>query len=135
MTWITPKTDWVDGDYFNLDPDYNRIKGNIEYLIVLSKDIYADYTTPTLESADITGFPKVTFFNNVVNSTKAILNNCYSPKNAKSMRVYSSNGVGWNAAELNAIEGNHLLLYYALTGQKSGIRRLQITLGGVKIGG
>ena len=134
MAWITPKTNWVDGDYFNLDPDYNRIKGNIEYLIALSKEMYSEYDAPELETADIMGYPKAEFFNNVVNSTKAILN-CYSPIGTKSMRVYSSNGTGWNAAELNAIEGNHLLLYHALRGQKSGIRRLQLTLGGVKIGG
>lgn len=134
MAWITPKTNWVDGDYFNINPDYNRIKGNIEYLIELSKEIYADYNSPTLESASIDGYPKVSFFNNVVNATKAILTNCYAPKGNYSMRVYSSNGVGWNASELNAIESNHLLLYNALTGQKSGIRRLQITLGGAKIG-
>ena len=135
MAWTTPKTNWVDGDYFNLNPDYNRIKGNIEYLIALSKEMYSDYTAPTLGSEDITGYPKVAFFNNVVNATKAILNNCYSPSGTKSMRAYSSNSVGWNAAELNAIEGNHLLLYQALTEQKSGIRRLQLTLGGAKIGG
>ena len=133
MAWITPKTNWTNDDYFNLDPDYNRIKGNIEYLIALSKDMYTDYTTPELESADIKGFPKVAFFNNVVTSTQALLN-CYSPIGSKSMRVYSSNGIVWNAAELNAIERNHLLLYHALTGQKSCIRRLRITLGGDKIG-
>lgn len=26
MAWVTPKTNWVDGDYFNINPDYNRIK-------------------------------------------------------------------------------------------------------------
>ena len=134
MTWITPKTNWADGDYFNLDPDYNRIKGNIEYLIALSEEMYSEYTDIELESADVTGYPKVAFFNNVVNATAAILNHCFSPVGTKAMRVYSSNGVGWNAAELNAIENNHLLLYHALTGQKSGIPRLQITLGGAKFG-
>ena len=130
MAWTTPKTDWVDGDYFNLNPDYNRIKGNIEYLIELSKTMYSEYAAPEMESADIAGYPKVAFFNNVVNATKAILNNCYSPSGSKSMRIYSSNGVGWSAAELNAIENNHLLLYKAFMGQKEGIRRLQFKLGG-----
>lgn len=134
MAWTTPKTNWVDGDYFNLNPDYNRIKGNIEYLIALSKEIYAEYPTPELESADMTGYPTVAFFNNIVNATKAILSNCYYPKGTQSMRSYSSNGVAWNAAELNAIEGNHLLLYHALTAQKASIPELEITLGGVKIG-
>ena len=135
MAWITPKTNWINGDRFNLDPDYNRIKGNIEYLIELSKTIYPDYDTPALETADVTGYPKVSFFNNVVNSTKAILSNCYSPVGARDMRTYISNGVVWNASELNIIEYNHLLLYRALTGQKQGIRRLQFTLGGANYGG
>ena len=134
MTWITPKTNWANGDRFNLDPDYNRIKGNIEYLIALSKTMYLDYDTPTLETANIEGFPKVSFFNNVVESTRAILSNCYSPVGAKDMRSYISNGIVWNASELNAIENNHLLLYHALTRQKPCIRRLQITLGGAKYG-
>ena len=134
MAWTTPKTNWVNGDRFNIDPDYNRIKGNIEYLIELSKTMYLDYYTPTLETPSITGFPKVSFFNNVVDSTRAILSNCYSPVGAKNMRSYISNGIVWNASELNAIENNHLLLYNALTRQKPGIRRLQITLGGNRYG-
>ena len=135
MAWTTPKTNWVNGDRFNLDPDYNRIKGNIEYLIELSKTMYRDYNAPSLETASTAGFPKVSFFNNVVGATQAILSNCYSPVGARSMRSYISNGVVWNASELNAIESNHLLLYNALTGQKSSIRRLEYTLGGVNIGG
>ena len=134
MAWITPKTNWVNGDRFNLYPDYDRIKGNIEYLVSLSKTMYPDYDTPTLESPTVTDFPKVSFFNDVVNATQAILSECYPPVGARSMRLYASNGIVWNASELNAIERNHLLLYNALMGQKSGIRRLEYTLGGAKIG-
>lgn len=134
MSWIIPKTNWVNGDRFNINPDYERIKGNIEYLVELSKTLYPDYETPALETVYIDGFPKSSFFNNVVDSTKAILSNCYSPVGAKSMRSYISNGIVWNADELNTIENNHLLLYNAFTRQKSVIPKLQITLGGVRIG-
>lgn len=101
---------------------------------IFSYSLYDGQTEIMDEYGNATGQYEVSFFNNVVNATKAILNNCFSPNGSQSMRVYSSNGVGWNADELNAIENNHLLLYKALTGQKSGIRRLQITLGGAKIG-
>jgi hypothetical protein len=134
MAWTTPKTNWVDGDYFNLDPDYTRIKGNIEHLIALSKEMYPDYPAPTLELADVMGYPTALFFNNVVDATQSILNYCYTPIEAKRMRFYSSNGVGWNASELNAIEENHRLLYDVLMRQKAGRHRLPITLGGVTIG-
>lgn len=134
MGWITPKTNWVNGDRFNLNPDYSRIKGNIEYLIALSKTLYLDYDAPTLESPTTKDFPKASFFNNVVDSTRAILTNCYSPVGIKPMRSYTSNGLVWNAEDLNAIERNHLLLYDAFMEQKSGIRKLEYTLGGVNIG-
>ena len=134
MVWTTPKTNWVNGDRFNLDPDYKRIKGNIEYLVALSKTMYPDYDTPTLESPTINDFPKVSFFNNIVSATQAILTNCYTPQGARSMRSYTSNGLVWNANDLNTIENNHLLLYNALTEQKASIRRLEYTLGGVHIG-
>ena len=134
MVWRTPKTNWVNGDRFNLDPDYKRIKGNIEYLIALSKTMYADYDTPSLESPAAMDFPKVSFFNNVVDATRAILSNCYSPTGVRAMRSYTSNGIVWNADDLNAIERNHLLLYNAFTTQKSSIRRLEYTLGGVHFG-
>lgn len=134
MAWITPKTNWIDGEYFNLNPDYERIKGNIEYLIELSKELYPDYSHPLLETASIDGYPTVSFFNKVITATRLMLSECYSPKGSQSMRSYQTNGVAWNAAELNAIENNHLLLYNALRGQKECLPRLQITLGGVKIG-
>ena len=135
MGWVKPKTNWENGDRFNLDPDYTRIKGNIEYLLELSKVLYLDYDTPTLESHTTRDFPKVSFFNNVVEATRAILSNCYSPIGTKEMRSYTSNGLVWNAEDLNAIERNHMLLYDAFTMQQSNIRRLQFTLGGVGFGG
>ena len=135
MAWVTPKTNWENGDSFNIDPDYTRIKGNLEYLVELSKTMYRDYNTPTLENYTTSDFPKVSFFKNIVDCTMAILSNCYTPKGAKAMRSYTSNGLVWNAEDLNAIERNHLLLYDAFTMQKSNIRRLEYTLGGVNIGG
>lgn len=134
MAWTTPKVNWVTGDYFNLDPDYARIKGNIKFLIALSKTMYPDYDAPELEEAVMTGYPHVGFFNNVVNATKAMLEHCYAAQGTRAMRLYVSNGVAWSASELNVIENNHLLLYHAFMGQKAGIPRLEFTLGGMRFG-
>ena len=41
MSWITPKTDWVDSDYFNYE-DALRINNNLQHLIDLASEIY-DY--------------------------------------------------------------------------------------------
>lgn len=134
MAWIEPKTDWVDGDYFNVDPDYTRIKGNIEYLIDLSFEMYPEYDVPELKSYQWNDCPTKSFFNDIVNATRALLTYCYTPKGTREMVTYSDNDLGWNAKELNAIETNHALLYKAFIGQKSCIHNLELTLGGVRIG-
>ncbi len=38
-TWVTPKTNWVSTDYFNIT-DYKRIVGNIEYLKDLANKLF-----------------------------------------------------------------------------------------------
>lgn len=134
MAWVAPKTNWVNGDYFNIDPDYNRIKGNIEYVSNLSKELYREYQTKTLEDKAITDYPDVNFFNNVSESIEVILSKCYRPVGSKPMRLCVENGQGWTATDLNNIESNLLRLYQALEGQKKSIRRLSFVLGGLKIG-
>lgn len=134
MGWTTPKTNWVDGEYFNVSPDYERIKGNIEYLIALSKTVYTDYTTPELQQANRDGYPRVSFFNNVVNATRAMLERCYTPPGAQSLRLYTANSPAWTASDLNALEMNHLLLYHAFTQQSLCVPRLQLVLGGNEFG-
>ena len=134
MAWVTPKTNWVDGEYFNRYPDYERIKGNIEYLVALSKEIYPDYDHTSLDRLIVGEYPTAKSFGTIVDLTEDILDECYEPKGIRSMRSVSNNALFWNAAELNAIEENHLRLYQALMGQKEGIRRLQYTLGGAKFG-
>lgn len=133
MAWTTPKTNWVDGEYFTA-PDYNRITENLVYLIALGEELYPKVTDVEFMWAYEVSLPTESYFNNIVDSTKAMLERCYSPNGARPMRSYSSNGIVWNASELNTIENNHLLLYHAFRGQKSVIPRLQITLGGVQIG-
>ena len=136
MGWIAPKTNWANGDRFNLDPDYTRIKGNIEYLVALSKTLYPDYDVPTLESPTTMDFPKASFFNNVVTATQKIGSRClgWQANTLMTMRSYSENGLVWNANDLNAIERNHLYLYNRLNKERSGTRTLEYTLGGVNIG-
>jgi hypothetical protein len=42
MSWVTPKTNWVDNDYFNYE-DAIRIDDNINYLTDTAIEIYQDY--------------------------------------------------------------------------------------------
>lgn len=42
MSWTTPKTDWIDDDYFNFE-DAIRIDDNINHLTDMAIEIYQDY--------------------------------------------------------------------------------------------
>ena len=42
MSWTTPKTDWIDDDYFNYE-DAIRIDDNINYLTDMAIEIYQEY--------------------------------------------------------------------------------------------
>lgn len=131
MSWVQPKTNWVDGEYFNVDPDYNRIKGNIEHLIALSQQVYPAYETADMQTATVATVPKVSFFNNVVDNTQAILEHGYQPNGSQDMVRYEQNQRVWNAHELNIIENNHLLLYNCFNSIIAGIKHIEFTLGGV----
>lgn len=132
--WITPKINWTDEDYFNLNPDYTRIKGNIEHLFELSKELYIEYQMVNLGSYLISDYPTVGFFNNVIQSTYDILNKTYKPTTSGYMRYYESNQRAWNADELNVIEENHLRLYECFIEQKDALRKIEFELGGNEFG-
>jgi len=134
MSWVTPKTTWTSapGQAFNNDPDYLRIKGNIEYLYDLGTELYTTFGITEME--EITEgtiyYPKSEFFNNIVNNINAIKNNTFNSDGYSYMRSYVGNGAIWNYEELNVIENNILILYYILQYQKNILPKLSFKLGG-----
>ena len=129
MAWITPKTDWVDTDYFSFVNDYSRIKGNIEELYNVSLSLYMPYEMTTMEDVVEGGFPHASFFNKVVNALENVQDNCFTPLESEEMRTYNGNERAWNADELNVIENNSLLLYKAFDAQTNALRQLAFSLG------
>lgn len=107
--WTEPKTNWsgAKNEYFNIQPDYQRIKGNIEYLgdylgyIGFDKNNLYKMENVTLESV-----PKQTFFNNIVYNIDILRNFIGTPINYRNMRTYVSKGNVWNYQDLNIIEKN-----------------------------
>ena len=112
MAWVSPKTNWENGDYFNLDPDYNRIKGNIEYLVTTGKALYGSFSSPALETPTINQYPKATFFNKIFAAIETLLTNCTQPDGVHSFAKieYTGNGRVWDATMLNDIENTLRLL-------------------------
>lgn len=107
--WTEPKTNWsgAKNEYFNIQPDYQRIKGNIEFLgdylgyIGFDKNNLYRMENVTLESV-----PKQTFFNNIVYNIDILRNFIGTPINYQNMRTYVSKGNVWNYKDLNIIEKN-----------------------------
>lgn len=47
MAWVAPKTDWKSSDRFNIS-DYNRIRGNLEYLHDYVEKLYTFFSMEDL---------------------------------------------------------------------------------------
>lgn len=94
MAFITPKTNWNDGDKFNLTPDYDRIKGNIEHVNALY-----GINGVTLGTFTLSDVPTSSFFNNIVNNIRTLTTD------GVTLRTYNAYSLVWSARELNTIEG------------------------------
>lgn len=132
MIWIKPKTDWVSTDRFNIE-DYNRIKGNLEYLhrkateitklfdildMGSDKDNYADY------------FYASEF--NLFEQNLEIINQNILSQDYGTAQVFFDNGPFIQWEELNRIESATLSMKDILDLQAAGLRRLSFRLGNMK---
>lgn len=127
--WVTPKTDWTETDYFNLDPDYARIKGNIQWIKDFSAQMYADFPLISMGDFTIDGFPADTFLNNIVNNVTALEENLFKPSQDEDMQQYSLGAPGWDYRQLNIIESNILRLHDAMVGQWNLIPMMAFSMG------
>lgn len=133
--WQEPKTNWKNGDYFNLSPDYQRIKGNIEYLYDISLLLFPLYKIYELGMYTIDQFPRADFFNTIVYDTDLINKGTLNKSNPtfKSMRTYVPNGLIWGKDDLNIIEENLEMLYKELKIKRyDNVPKLPIVLGAKK---
>lgn len=134
MSWTTPKTNWNTNEYFNSNPDYERIKGNIEYIYDLAVQLYGSFSIATMvtPSYDANGacitIPTVSFYNNIVSNISTIKNATYEPTGYRIMRVYVAGEYIWDYKELNIIENNIKLLYNVLQGQINILEQLPFNL-------
>lgn len=132
MAWTTPKTNWRNGDHFNVS-DYARIKGNVEYVQQLINTLYIAYTpTPMPTGINVAYVPQASFFNTIVQAINELPEHSIHPTSWQVLRDgYVGNQPAWDGAELNRIEGDLDIIKNILENQKSGLRVLSFTLNGV----
>lgn len=135
--WESPKTDWewrgeTEGDFFEYT-DYNRIKGNIEYLRDLAVQIYMPFTIENMgEDKNRSDYPYADEINKLVDNLETIVANSY-PVNIGTKIVYEDNGKFIGYADLNRIESACLNIFNNLNRIKAGKYRLGFRLGARRV--
>lgn len=111
------KSNWQNGDSFDIVTDYGRIKSNINTVYEVSKKLYPSYDITTLGDYDYSYIPLANFFNDIVQSIQEIYNNSYKPSEYHSMNTYVGKGMGFSADDLNTLELNIYYLYCTMQGR------------------
>jgi hypothetical protein len=137
MSWITPKTDWkhisdTQGDFFEV-ADYNRIKGNINYLRELASVVFRNISISDMgEDKEENEWPYADEINKLSDNLETIVNNSYQMDIGQKV-VYEDNGPFIDYNELNRIESACKALYDNLNRIKAGKYRLGFRLGARRV--
>lgn len=129
MAWQTPKISWTESDAFRLDPDYERIRGNLLYLRQRAAAITRrpDYGEMSSYTAD--ELPLADFFNRVEENLAALAD-AVQLRPEYSTRSFSPGSLVWDWRDLERIEGMLLQIYNDLNAIESGQQKLAFCLGG-----
>ncbi len=127
--WITPKTNWTSSDYFNIG-DYNRIKGNLEWLHGMINQVYLPISiSPMGADKTYSDYIYADEFNLFETNLEA-MKSWIVPLGISNGILYSENAPTPDHNELNRIESATLKMYDNLTGQINGRPTLSFTLNG-----
>lgn len=136
MAWQIPKTDWTvtydtegnyTGDYFNT-VDFQRIKGNLEYLAGLAEMLCVAPEPLNIPAVTTASFGLASSINALETSLDKLLACAFDP-GIPARKTWVGNSVGPSAADMNRIEGSCQQLYDILTQQAAARRILSFTLG------
>lgn len=131
--WHAPKTNWVKlGDRFNIQ-DYNRIKGNLEYLNERASKLIIQF------NIDDMGPDKETYrasfyaaeFNRFERNLE-VINKHILMQNYGIAQQFYDNGPFIDYEELNRIEGAILSMNEILDNLEAGLTRLSFRMGNWK---
>ncbi len=137
-TWTEPKTDWVATDFFNLS-DYERIKGNLNYIHDLASSFYkAGYDTDYWSAPySMSKGDTVTFMTarRIEDAVIKMANATFWADGYEELKHHASaKSMSWTYEDLNIIEHDTKRLKEMLEAQKANRAHLAIELGGVQFG-
>lgn len=130
--WQTPKTDWQESDFFNVE-DYNRIKGNLNEIRAQAVILWPEFSLEDM-GADKT-YEDYSFYADEINRFETNVGRICAgtyPFAVGNQKTFYDNQPFIDWQELNRLESACKLIYDNLQGQAEGRRRLSFRLGGMK---
>lgn len=126
--WQQPKTDWQATDDV-LCSDYNRIKGNIEFLKELAYTLYFPFPMEEMGGNKTEeDYLYADEINLIANNLELLSAGTYH-EDVGEKKIYIDNGPYIDYIDLNRIEGATLEMYNKLNNQYQGRRMLTFVLG------
>lgn len=132
MGWLEPKIDWQSDDYINIE-DFNRIRGNIEYLRNESQRFYPTFPFSISLSQEV-GHESYAY-SELWNSLESCLQDIVDSTTVMAVgseKTYSVNDPYIDYNELNRLENACLIYHSMFIGQGNTIRKLAYRLGNDK---
>lgn len=128
--WQQPKTNWKEGDFFNIE-DYNRIKGNLNEIRSQALLLWPDFIFEEMGS-DKT-YQDYGFYADEINRFESNVENIRTgtyPFKTGSRQTFYDNQPFIDWKELNRIEEASRLIYSNIQSRYNGRRTLLFTLNG-----
>jgi len=126
--WVEPKTNWAPEDDV-LCSDYNRIKGNLDYLKSLAFTLYFPFLFEDMgEDKSEESYPYADEINKIADNLERLAAGSYHV-DVGIKTVYEDNGPYIAYADLNRIESAILSLYNNMNRIKAEKYRLSFRLG------
>lgn len=128
--WQEPKTDWGDGDFFNIQ-DYNRIKGNLNELRSLAEILWPEFLFE--EMGEDKTYQDYGFYADEINRFEANVDHICAgtfPFQVGERQTFYDNQPFIDWKELNRIESACLMIYQNMQGGINGRKMLEFVLNG-----
>ena len=128
--WQTPKTDWQESDFFNVE-DYNRIKGNLNEIRAQAVILWPEFSLEDM-GADKT-YKDYSFYADEINRFETNVGRICAgtyPFEVGNQKTFYDNQPFIDWQELNRIEEACRLIYSNIQSRLNGRKILAFTLNG-----
>ena len=128
--WQTPKTDWQESDFFNVE-EYNRIKGNLNEIRAQAVILWPEFSLEDM-GADKT-YEDYSFYADEINRFETNVGRICAgtyPFAVGNQKTFYNNQPFIDWQELNRIEEASRLIYSNIQSRLNGRKILAFTLNG-----